>query len=298
MMSTNCRRARVVSALTVFWLCVATFTVSARDIDAPQFLADAQAAYRAGLETTDRDTRLAHFSRALVLFESVAESVVAAHGSASADLYVNLGNAALQCERLGPAVLAYRRALEVAPSHRRARQNLEQARTLLPAWTRVEPRSSVVDSFFFWHHTLTRAERELRAGVAFVLAALLFAAALRYNRGGLRTLALVPLAVWLALVASLVVESLEPSQTSAVVIADEAIARAADAPAAQRAFAEPLPSGTEVAILECRENWRRIAIPNGRTAWLDAAQLAEVQLAEVQLAEVQPAEVQPAEASK
>jgi hypothetical protein len=238
-------------------------------------LAEAENCYRHGLAATARDQRVTHFLRALLLYERVVAEAPES-GQVSAELLVNLGNAALQAERLGVAVHAYRRALVIDPAHRRARQNLEHARTLLPPWVRVEPRASVVDSFFFWHHALTPAERAMRSAWLFLLGAALLALSIRYRRGGLRMLAILPLFAWAALVASLLVDAWGPQDTAAVVVGEEVIARSADAPGAPRAFPDPLPEGSEVKILESRENWRRIALANGRSAWVDAAQLYEL----------------------
>jgi len=90
-------------------------------------LEEAIASYRVALDTSERDSRLEGFRNAERLFARIA-----AGGASNPELYTNLGNAALQAEHLGAAVLAYRRALAIDPDHPRAVQNLEYVRTLLP----------------------------------------------------------------------------------------------------------------------------------------------------------------------
>ena len=87
--------------------------------DERELLARALEQYAHALDLADRDQRLEAFHRAEMLFARAATE-----GAATPELYANIGNAALQAERLGPAVLAYRRALRADPDHARALQNL------------------------------------------------------------------------------------------------------------------------------------------------------------------------------
>jgi tetratricopeptide (TPR) repeat protein len=212
---------------------------------------EAVASYGRALDTADRDPRLEEF-------------------------YTNLGNAALQAEHLGTAVLAYRRALAIDPDHPRAVQNLEHARSLLPEWVPKPTHHGLIDTFFVWHQTLARSDRALGGAGAFALAALLVACAIRFRQPPLRTAAIVPALVWLALLASLIVESSSGAADAAVVTADEAVARAADSALAPSALPAPLPGGTEVRILEARSPWLRVRLANGRDAWVAESALTPV----------------------
>jgi tetratricopeptide (TPR) repeat protein len=226
-------------------------------------LRQANTAYAQAQEASRREERLAGFLQAQRLFEHAA-----AQGVRSAELYTNLGNAALQAERLGPAILAYQRALALEPNHGRARQNLRHARTLLPAWVpRPEP-AGTLESFFFWRDLLNPAEQAAIAAFAFLLAAVLLAVAIRWRSPLARNLASMPLLAWLGLLASAAIEAHTGETAQAVLVADETIARAADSSNSPARFAEPLPSGTEVQILESRERWVHIVLANGRDAWV------------------------------
>ncbi len=230
-------------------------------------------AYTNAQETTDREGRLAAFRGAERLFAAVAEE----RAPGNAELYANFGNAALRAERLGPAVLAYRRALRLDPNHARARQNLLHARTLLPTWVPHPTQEGVLDSFFFWHRSMSSEERAATAALCFLLAAIGFAAAIRWRNGVIRNLARLPALVWLVLTASLLLEAGAHANRQAVIVVAETLARAADSNNAPARFAEPLPGGTEVEILEDRDQWVKIGLANGRDAWVRRSSLGMVE---------------------
>jgi tetratricopeptide (TPR) repeat protein len=234
-------------------------------------LEEAIASYRAALDTSARDSRLEGFRNAERLF-----SRIAAGGASNPELYTNVGNAALQAEHLGAAVLAYRRALAIDPDHPRAVQNLEYVRTLLPDWVPKPESGGLLDSFFFWHKTLSRSDRSLGAAIAFAVAVLLLAAAGSFGQSALRTAAILPALVWAALIASVTVDVGGARLDEAVVIADETVARAADSALAPSTLPAPLPGGVEVRIIERRSPWIRIRLANGRDAWVAESALTTV----------------------
>ncbi len=234
-------------------------------------LEEAIASYRAALDTSERDSRLEGFRNAERLFARIA-----AGGASNPELYTNLGNAALQAEHLGTAVLAYRRALAIDPDHPRAVQNLEYVRTLLPEWVPKPESGGLLDSFFFWHKTLARSDRSLGAAIAFAVAVLLLAAAVGFGQTALRTVAILPALVWASLIASVAIDVSGARLDEAVVIADETVARAADSALAPSTLPAPLPGGVEVRILERRSPWIRIRLANGRDAWVAESALMMV----------------------
>ncbi len=245
-------------------------SAAAQQLEAVQ-IEEAIASYRAALDTSERDSRLEGFRKAERLFARTAES-----GASNPELYTNLGNAALQAEHLGTAVLAYRRALALDPDHPRAVQNLEYVRTLLPEWVPKPETGGLLDSFFFWHKTLAGSDRALGAAIAFAIGALLLAAAIRFGQSALRTAAILPALVWAALIVSVAVDVGGTRLDDAVVIADETVARAADSALAPSTLPAPLPGGVEVRILERRSPWIRIRLANGRDAWVAESALMTV----------------------
>ena len=225
-------------------------------------------AYHEAQSLTERDARIAAFARAEQLFSQAARG-----GDANADLYANAGTAALQAERLGPAVLAFRRALAVDPDHARSRRNLAHARNLLPAWVPKFGGESVLDTFFFWHRSLSNAERAGAGAVCFLLASLAFAVAIRWPGRLARGLGVVIATAWVGLVASVVVEARSGPRDHAVITVEETFARASDSANAPARFPDPLPGGTEVVVTETRDRWSRIRLSNDREAWVNSGGL-------------------------
>jgi tetratricopeptide (TPR) repeat protein len=241
-------------------------------------LQEAIAEYRSALECTDRDERLQRFSRSEVLFAQVLyggsdSGQDSQTGRYNAELFTNMGNAALGAERLGPAVIAFRQALALDPDHSRAQQNLEYARSLLPQWVPRPESTGLLDTFFSFATRLSRAERQLLAAAFFLGGAILLGVGIRWRRPVVRNLAFLPLAIWLCLLVALAIEARRGNGREAVVTVDEVVARSADSANSPARFRQPLPGGTEVQIAERREDWWRVRLADGRDAWLPKSSL-------------------------
>jgi len=228
-------------------------------------LSEAIEAYRSAMDSGSRDERLRLFQRAETLFAQLAAGPSGIH---SASLYTNLGNAALQAEHLGVAILAYRRALTIDPGHQQAHQNLEHARSLLPDWVPRAADLGYGDTFLTWAQRLSLRERWMLAAAMFLVASVLFAAALRSGRILYRNVGVCLLVAWALLLSATLWRQFETPPTDAVIIRSEAIARAADATNAPVRFSEPLPGGTEVRVEEQREGWAHVRLADGRDGWL------------------------------
>lgn len=272
MRSRRTRRSGIAAgAWVVALLVLGHATAHAQQDVARARVEEAVEAYTRAMQGANRDARLEDFQRAERLFAAAA-----AAGAQNASLQTNLGNAALQAERMGSAIVAYRRALLLDPGNARARQNLTHTRGLLPDWVPTPPEASLFDSFFFWHRTLSRDARETLAGLAFAVATLLLAASIQLGVASLRFVAAAPAVMWLALLLSLVFDPARDASRQAVVVVPEVNARAADSINAPRRFSEPLPDGTELEILEDRGGWLHIQLHNGRDAWLSASAVERV----------------------
>ncbi len=235
-----------------------------------QLLDEAVKEYRTALDSTDSDERIDKFRRAELIFARLADGSPddPADGIRNADLYVNLGNAAMGAKHLGPAILAYRRALLLDPDHHRARQNLAHARTLLPDWVPRPEERGLFDTFFAWTGRLSLPELQVLAAAAFLVTALLIAASIRWRQAALRNLAILPGFAWIALVGAILFLLFEKRDNGAVLTLPEVVARSADSSGASPRFPQPLPSGTEVQIVETRDEWARVRLFDGRDAWL------------------------------
>jgi tetratricopeptide (TPR) repeat protein len=220
--------------------------------------------YVAAMEKTDRNQRLEEFARSEQLFRQVIAGSEGQPSIENADLYVNLGNAAIQAERLGPAIAAYRRALSLSPHHAPAMQNLAFARSLVPDWARHEAGWGLVDSLLFWRTLLSREQTYLVSAVSFFAAAVLFSMGWAKRWTWPRTAAILPLLVWLVLVLSLWLTVDENAVWNAVVVSDTTVFTADSENSAPR-LPKLMPSGAELKVVQQRDRWTEVLLPDGRT---------------------------------
>jgi tetratricopeptide (TPR) repeat protein len=248
--------------------------IGAMPLSANPMLQEAVDTYNQALETDDAALRSERFRRSARLFGQVIDQI----RISNSNLQANLGNAALQSEQLGQAILAYRRALAIDPGHARAKRNIEHARRLLPDWVPRPQSDLLFDTFFTWHRTMSRGQRAMAAALCFALTCILLAIAIRWRRTWARFIAILPAAAWLILMGLTLWQQRAGVANDAVVIAPQTIAHAADAAGAPKRFAEPLVSGIEVTILEQRNGWSRIALASGRDGWVRSSAIERVQL--------------------
>lgn len=219
------------------------------------------------MECEDRARRLNLFARAEQLFRQIIEGDEEHAPVRNPDLYVNMGNAALQAERLGPAVFAYRRALRLAPRHAQASQNLAYARSLLPDWVGYDDTHSLLGSLFFWRSLLTVGQIEIWAAFVFLLAAGLVALSILTSQSLWRNLAVVPITVWAVMLSSLVLNPSRSVPRNAVVVQESRI-YTADSTNSPPRLSKPVPSGAELTLIQQRGRWTELRLPDGRTGWV------------------------------
>ena len=226
--------------------------------------------YRSALDCSDRGERLAKFRRAELLFARLikGDPEEAFPAIRNADLYVNLGNAALGAERLGPAILAFRRALQLDPDHPRGVQNLRHARSLLPEWVPRPSEGSLLDTFSTWSDRLAQSEILFIAAGTFLVASILLACSIRWRQTAFRNLAVIPAVAWLLLILLVLFARSGDAGDAAVVTVPEVIARSADSSGAPARLPQPLPGGTELEVVETRDDWTRVRLFDSREAWL------------------------------
>jgi tetratricopeptide (TPR) repeat protein len=241
-------------------------------LDQPARLERALMLYARALEDSNRDSRIANFAEAEAGFTALLES-----GAWNVALLTNLGNAALQSERIGVAVLAYRRALLLDPEAATALQNLAYVRSLLPVWV-PRPDSHDTSQVLFFYRKIPALQRANLAAGFFLFAAGSLAVSIRRREGAWRGFAVMGAIAWALLLASVLFDQDPQAGRSAVVTADETIARSADSRLSALALPEPLPAGAEVEILEYRAQWTRIRLHNGREVWVRASSVSRVAL--------------------
>lgn len=269
MMEAGNKTGRVrVWMLAAFGAILLTVSAGAQTQDA---LEQALTAYAAGMQSEDRDVRIQRFTEAERLFRAALSKQ-----GASAALWTNLGNAALQAERPGSAILAYRRALILDPGYARAKKNLAHARERMPDWVPTPGSDGLFDTFFFWHNSLGRSTSTTVAALGFLGMCLLLSGSLLFRLPLLRYPAFVLGVIWIALIASVLADPARFAHQEAVVTVPEAQARAADSINAPMRFGQSLPEGAEVRILEDRGGWIHIELQNGRDGWLTTHQVERI----------------------
>ena len=234
----------------------------------PSVVEQARGIYASAIEETDRLRRVRLFESAERAFRPLA----AKHAHAP-ELQVDWGNAALGAGDAGRAVLAYRRALNAAPDNDRARANLAWLRDRLPVWLPRPAGDGALDSLLFWRHRLAEAQLQLLGALAFGVGVLLLAPWPRRPRW-LGAVAGAVLVVWAVATGSAWLGS--PAAAEAVVVADGAMLRSADSPGASPAFANPLPAGSEVGVVEARDAWVRVTLADGTRGWLPVSTVQRV----------------------
>jgi hypothetical protein len=223
--------------------------------------------YEQAMTISDPTARKAAFARAAVALGEAAR----AHPDRP-ELLADWGNAALGAGDVATATLAYRRALAIDGGNARARRNLAFLRGRQGDLFRPTTSAGATEALLFFH-AWPRARRLLVGAAAFAAAVFLLAPWSGKRRRGLAAAAVLPLAIWLAMLASVV---LEDRHDRDAVVMDAVVLRAADSAGAPAALTQPLPRGAEVAILERRADWARIRIASGTEGWIPSGAVQTV----------------------
>lgn len=248
------------------------------DEEVTQQLQSAIKNYRHAMQENERDSKLAAFQLAEQQFRQVIATIESEQREtlANANLYLNLGNAALQAEHLGPAIWAYRRALLQRPDHAQAAENLMFARSMLPARFQHSTEAGLVDTLFFWKAFLSESQIRFWAGVWFLLAAIGFAIGITRRKSQLVAVSFVPVAVWALLLISVLGFPSELSRWNAVIVSEDVTVRSADSINSPPRLQDPLPGGVEVRVTRERQRWREIEWQAGKTGWVRTTEVAIV----------------------
>jgi len=244
----------------------------AKGFDREARLEQALEDYSQALAESSRDTRLAGFARAERGFASLASD-----GVETAALWTNLGNAALQAQHVGQAVLAYHRALRLDPEATTARQNLIHLRSRLPSWV-PRPGSAEGAVPFLAYRMVAAETRAFVAALCFLLMSASIVLAVRRKEGAWRGLAIILGLGWAMGIGSLAYDALAEDEEKAVLVASEVEARSADSALAPLAFPDLLPAGVEVDLLEERAQWSRVRLANGRDIWVRSSSVERVEM--------------------
>ncbi len=202
-----------------------------------------------------------------------------ARGESSARLYYNLGNACFKENRLGEAILYYRRALRLQPGNEDARYNLgvAEART----------KDTIERIPEFGLTTWVRAVRHLLGCTAWSLLSLallaatlgcvmvyLLSARLALRKAGFYGMACGALLVIVTTCFALGERREILDDTQAVVMAASVSVKSSPDKASTDLFV--LHEGTTVEITDRLDTWCEVAIADGKRGWIEASKIETI----------------------
>ena len=210
------------------------------------------------------------YGRAVELYRHVI-----AAGVEDGRVHYNLGNAHLRNGELGEAVAAYRRARILRPRDQDIRANQSFARSA--AKDAIEPPEPgpVVSTLLFWFYALSPKELLLLVlTVNLLFWGLAIGRVFRPQSEALKWTSVFLAAILIATAGSLLARTwLSPP--IAVVLPQEIEAHTA--PALDSVVRFKLHAGTELRVRDRRENWVRVALPDGQQGWIEAQSLGLVE---------------------
>jgi Flp pilus assembly protein TadD len=251
-----------ISAVTTAVVVMAVAT-SAWAADLPQAVESARQSYAEALELGDRDARARKFAAVAAKLQELNRE----HPERP-ELLADWGSAALGARDFGHATLAYRRALILDPGLERADANLGWLRANGPAKSGAREETSAADTLFFWHRSLTAAQKHLLAALAFAGALLLLVPWVPRSRWRptLRWLAIIPALGTVALLSSVAVAG--TPEDAVVVVDGSAILRSADSAGAPPVQSQPPGAGAEARVTDDRSGWARLSFGDGTSGWI------------------------------
>lgn len=223
--------------------------------DAESLFAEAQA-QPAGSETAN----LLYVDAALK-FQAAARANQ--HPGAS---WYNAGNAWFQSGHLGRSIAAYRQAELYRPFDSKLLENLAAARALTL--------NDIPEVKAWWERVPAAWLRLLLVGANFVFWGLLLLT-IRYRQTGWVVASVLAALVVLGASITLIL-SVVDTDRSGVVVVDAVYGKKGPGYQYANAFHEPLHDGAEFVLLQTRERWGLIQLPDARQCWLPLGQVEQV----------------------
>ena len=237
---------------------------------------NAESAYASGLGQVAGSTdALADFQRSAEGWRAVISA-----GGDNAAAWFNLGNAELRAERLGEAIVAYRRSERLAPFDDDVAANLAEARRRVERPIEADATDLTVSNLAGWWKVLDTRSRVLIALSTWVGFWLLLLARRVGGRGPRTgeaeaktlawrsTLAVLGITAVLATGTILVDRTLATRRSAGVLLTGDVILRTGNGTTFSPATDETISKGVEFSILERRPGWWRIRLPDGTVGWI------------------------------
>lgn len=231
-------------------------------------------AYDQALQQRDQSTvdPTGMFRKAARGFEAVL-----ADGVSNGYLQYNLGNAYLQLDEIGKAILHYRRAARLIHADEQLQANLSFARSLRRNQIQASGEKQLWETMFFWHYETSTNVRMAVGLLAYGAFWLLLSFRIFQKRGGMVVAICMLGLLWMSAGASVIVESWQAQNAlDGVTIQNDITVRKSNGEASSAAFREMLHEGVEFTILEERPGWYRIRLSDGNSGWVRQSQVAVI----------------------
>ena len=211
-------------------------------------------------------------ARALELCRNAAaryERVLLESNLQNSKIHYNLGNIYFRMQDTGRAILEYRRALQLDPNDAKLLQNLQFARASRQDQFKEPEQIRVLKTLFFWHYDFPFYLRQSVFLTFFLLLWLCATVCIWYRPLWLKVCLFFAIIISIGFGASLGL-TLHQLQTErfGVILAREVVARKGDSDSYAPSFTDPLHAGTEFKLLQQRQGWTEIQLPDGQTCWL------------------------------
>jgi len=208
------------------------------------------------------------FTESAAKFQLLADA-----GIRNGKLYYNLGNAYLESEHLGKAILNYRRAQELLPGDGRIENNLRYARSLRRDQIETAGKRAFLHTLFFWHYGTSLRIRFLTGLFVYVAFWLMLIYRTLFHRFRWRYVLIPALVIWVTLGISVAADMLGASRNlEGVIVADDVVVRKGNGERFEPQFKQQLHEGVEFTVIEQHGDWLYIELPDGKTGWIQTRQ--------------------------
>ena len=202
---------------------------------------------------------------------------IAALKPINAEVYYNLGNTYYRLNKIGPAVVNYERALKISPSMQNAAENLALTEN------RITNHIQVVNEIFFvkWWNNMTHPTHASAWSVAalIIFLLMLLTIGLRRLKPGMANQFPIQIVFvlgffWLCTITmALIVSARAAHHDAAVVMQNDSPLMPPDLhskPITQ------LPEGTTIEVLDEKDSWVEVRIPDGRVGWMQLSLIEKI----------------------